>query len=324
MNLIDRYVNEVTDRLPEKMREDLGKEIRSLIEDTLEDRARQTGKAVDDEILVNEVLKDFGSPAKMAASYLPPRYLIGPRLYPIFWLVFRIVLGITALVWVITLGVNLAETATSFAAGIDLLVSSIASFFGSAMAVLGNIVLIFIFIEWLMPKVTKEKEDNWDPRSLEDRREQDKVSLPESIAGIVFTLIVMLLFNVYPQWIGVGFLDGGKITFSPMLTDVFFKFLPALNIVWILELVKYAVLIRDNKWAGFTRWMDIGLHVAGIAIAAAMIAGAPIAVLPANSVFGSEPDLVNLFKYLVSGVLVVIIVGSTVDVVRSIVRMFKK
>ncbi len=324
MKLIDRYISEVADRLPEKMRDDLSKEIRSLIEDTLEDRAKASGKSVDDEVLVSEVLKEFGSPSKMAASYLPPRYLIGPRLYPIFWLVFRIVLGITALVWVITLGVNLAENVTSVQAGVDLAVRSIADFFGSAMVVLGNIVLIFAIIEWLMPKVTKEKESNWDPRSMEDRREQDKVSLAELIAGIVFTLIVMLVFNVYPQWIGVGFLDNGQITFSPILTEAFFRFLPVLNVLWILELVKYAILIRENKWTGFTRWMDIGLHVAGIAIAAAMLAGAPIAVLPANSVLGSEPDLINLFRYFVSGILVVIIVGSTVDVVKSLVRMFKK
>ena len=64
MNLIDRYVNAVADRLPEKMREDLSKEIRSLIEDTLDDRAAQTGKSPNDETLVTEVLKSFGSPRK--------------------------------------------------------------------------------------------------------------------------------------------------------------------------------------------------------------------------------------------------------------------
>jgi hypothetical protein len=324
MKLIDRYVSEVADRLPEKMRDDLSKEIRSLIEDTLEDRAQAAGKSVDDEGLVTEVLKGFGSPAKMAASYLPPRYLIGPRLYPIFWLVFRIVLGIAALVWVVTLGVNLAETATSVQNGVTILVQSIVDFFGSAMAVLGNIVLIFALIEWLMPKVTKEKEGAWDPRSMEDRREQDKVSLAEAIAGIVFTLIALLVFNLYPQWVGVGFTDGGKVVFTPILTEAFFRLLPVLNVVWILDLVKEAILIRESKWTGFTRWMDIGLHVAGIGIAAAMIVTGPIAVLPANTVFGSDPDLVNLFKYFLSGILVVIIVGSAVDVIRSLIRQFKK
>ena len=324
MKLIDRYITEVADRLPEKMRDDLSKEIRSLIEDTLEDRAKAAGKSLEDEVLVSEVLKEFGSPAKMASSYLPPRYLIGPRLYPIFWLVLRIVLGIAALVWVVTLGVSLAENVTSVQAGVDLAVHSIADFFGSAMMVLGNIVFIFAIIEWFMPKISKEKEGTWDPRSMEDRREQDKVSLAESIAGIVFTLIVLMLFNVYPQWVGVGFLDNGKVVFTPMLTDAFYRFLPALNVIWVLELVKYAILIRDNKWTAFTRWMDIGLQVAGIAVAAAMIAAGPIAILPANTVFGSEPDLINVFKYLVSGILLVIIVANSVDVVRTLIRMLKK
>jgi hypothetical protein len=324
MKLIDRYITEVSDRLPGKMREDLSKEIRSLIEDTLEDRAKETGKSVDDEVLVNEVLKSFGSPAKMAASYMPARYLIGPRLFPIFWLVFRIVLGITALVWAITLGVNLAETATNVAVGVDIFVKSLVEFIGSALAVLGNVVFIFAIIEWFLPRFSKEKESTWDPRSMEDRKEKDKVTLAENIAGIVFTLVVILLFNVYPQWIGVGFLDNGKMVFNPILTDAFFKFLPALNIVWILQLVKQAMLIRESKWTVFTRVMDILLNVAGMVIAIMMLAGAPIAVLPQTSILGSEPELVSLFGVFLKGILVVVVVGSIIDVVRTMVRLFKK
>jgi hypothetical protein len=324
MNLIERYVSEVTDRLPEKMRDDLGKEIRSLIEDTLEDRAKETGKPVNDEALVTEVLKSFGSPAKMASSYLPPRYLIGPRLFPIFWLVFRIVLGIAALVWVVTLGVNLSETATTLSVGVGIFVKSLGEFVTSALAILGNVVFIFAVIEWFMPRITKDQESSWDPRSMNDRREQDKVTLAESIAGIVFTLIVILVFNLYPQWLGVGFLEGGKMVFNPVLTEAFFKLLPALNIVWILELVKGAILVRDNKWTGFTRWMEIVLNLAVIGIVVVMLAGAPIAVLPAASVFGSDPDLVNLFKYFVNGILVVIAVASGWEVIRTLYRMIKK
>ena len=40
MNMIDQYVIEVGENLPEKLRADLEKEIRSLIEDTLEERSR--------------------------------------------------------------------------------------------------------------------------------------------------------------------------------------------------------------------------------------------------------------------------------------------
>lgn len=324
MKLIDRYITEVSDRLPEKLREDLSKEIRSLIEDTLEDRAAQTGKPVDDEALVTEVLKSFGSPAKMAASYLPPRYLIGPRLYPIFWLVFRIVLGIAALVWAVTLGVNLAETATSMSDGVSIFAKSLGEFLTSALAILGNVVFVFAIIEWAMPKLTKDKESSWDPRSMDDRREQDKVGLGESIAGIVFTVIVFLLFNLYPQWVGVGFLEDGTMTFSPILTDAFFRLLPALNVLWILQVVMYAILIRESKWTGFTRWMNIILDAAAVCIIVLMLIGAPIAVLPAGTIFGSDPDLVNIFSKLVSGILIVIGLACSWEVIKGLIRVFKK
>ncbi|HSQ18530.1 MAG TPA: hypothetical protein VLM83_12575, partial [Anaerolineales bacterium] len=76
MELVTRYVSEVGRQLPEKTRADLEKEIRSLIEAALDDRAQKTGRPVDEDMIV-EVLKEFGPPEKMAASYLPERYLIG-------------------------------------------------------------------------------------------------------------------------------------------------------------------------------------------------------------------------------------------------------
>jgi hypothetical protein len=317
-------MNEVSDRLPSKMRDDLSKEIRSLIEDTLEDRARETGKKVDDEALVKEVLQSFGSPEKMAASYMPPRYLIGPRLFPIFWLVLRIVLGITALVWVVTLGVGIAESAATLQGVIDSVVRSIVEFFGSALAILGNVVFIFAIIEWLLPKVTGKEGKAWDPASLDDRRESDKVTLAESIAGLVFTLIVLLLFNVYPQFVGIGFMSDGKMVFTPALTEAFFKFLPALNIVWLLEIVKHALLIRENKWTTFTRWMDIVLSTGVIVIMLAMAFGAPILSLPAGSELAADPDLQMLFDKGVRALLIFVSVISGADIVKTLVRMFKK
>ncbi len=56
-----------------------------------------------------DVLKEFGTPKKVAASYLPPRYLIGPRLYPTFMMIAKIALGIVALVGIVTTSVALFQ-----------------------------------------------------------------------------------------------------------------------------------------------------------------------------------------------------------------------
>src|SRR5512142_1884314 len=116
MELIDLYVAEVGQNLPAKGRADLEAEIRSLIEDTVEGRSQAEGRPADD-AMVAQVLKEFGSPAKMAASYLPPRYLIGPRFYPAFLLVMRILLTLIGVVSLVKLGVDITAPGVTSASG---------------------------------------------------------------------------------------------------------------------------------------------------------------------------------------------------------------
>ena len=90
MNLIDRYIAEVGKHLPRKGRTDIEAEIRSTLEDMLEERNQASLK---DEAAVIALLREYGAPAKVAASYIGPRYLIGPRIYPTFELIVKIVMA---------------------------------------------------------------------------------------------------------------------------------------------------------------------------------------------------------------------------------------
>lgn len=110
MNLIDRYIQHIGKHLPEKSREDVKREIRSLVEDSLEDRSRELGRPIDEALAV-AVLKEFGRPEKMAASYTPERYLIGPRLYPIFWLVVKIVASVLLAITLVKLFMGIGQLA---------------------------------------------------------------------------------------------------------------------------------------------------------------------------------------------------------------------
>ncbi|GAF71800.1 unnamed protein product, partial [marine sediment metagenome] len=90
MSLIDRYVYEVGRHLPRKNRSDIQVELRSSLIDALEDRAGR--EPTEAEIV--ELLKEFGPPKVVAASYYPEgQYLIGPPLYPLFRLLAGIVLA---------------------------------------------------------------------------------------------------------------------------------------------------------------------------------------------------------------------------------------
>ncbi|MBK8783002.1 MAG: hypothetical protein IPO22_14615 [Anaerolineales bacterium] len=51
------------------------------MEDMIEDRASTTGQ-LRDEAMEIELMKEYGSPQQVAATYNPHPYLIGPRLFP--------------------------------------------------------------------------------------------------------------------------------------------------------------------------------------------------------------------------------------------------
>ena len=72
--MIDRYLYAVTRRLPENMRADVERELRSNIEDMMPQGAG--------EAQVEEVLTKLGSPARLALRYNPkPRFLVLPELF---------------------------------------------------------------------------------------------------------------------------------------------------------------------------------------------------------------------------------------------------
>jgi hypothetical protein len=289
MKMIDQYVFEVGENLPEKLRADLEKEIHSLIEDTLEERSRTSGRAIDD-AMIAEVLKEFDAPAKMAASYQPQRYLIGPRLYPTFILVIKIVSSVVAL---IGLGVEAAQGGNSYSTIFELILHSVGTVFQSLLTVLGNIVFIFAIIERFVPQGI-ENQKEWDPRSMKKIEEPDKISRFEQGWIILWSSVAILLFNFYPQLLRFGFLQNGQWYFFTFLSEAFFKYVPALTILWGLEIILSIFLFRAGVWQTATRWFKVLIKVLNIVLLAVIIAGPPILDLT----FEGLPEFANAFRGL--------------------------
>ena len=96
MDLINRYAHEVGQHLPHRLRADVEAELRSLLTDSVEEKARQAGIPAD-EALAATVLREFGAPKDAAARYAPEsQYLIGPRLYPSYVTAVKVMLAVLA------------------------------------------------------------------------------------------------------------------------------------------------------------------------------------------------------------------------------------
>src|SRR5512140_3524156 len=148
MNLIDKYIAEVGKHLPRKNRADIEAEIRSTLEDMLDERSEGTqGKGAADEAAVMELLKEYGAPREVAATYNPHPYLIGPRMFPMFEMILRIVFVVVIAASFLGLGVSLSKTGMSGAAFASTLGEWFTDLFGGLIAAFGNIVLVFAILE---------------------------------------------------------------------------------------------------------------------------------------------------------------------------------
>ncbi len=333
MELIDRYVLEVGKHLPQKSRADIEAELRSTLEDMLQDRSHKAGRPVDDAMVI-DLLKEYGAPDTVAATYHSTQYLIGPRLYPFFLFVLKIVFTVLIVVLLVALGIQLA---TQPMAGPELakaIGKGLLGILSGAIQAFGNIALVFAILERVLPasefKLDEEKKA-WDPASLMKEPERDEVKPWGPIVAILFTAAAMIIFNLYPQLIGVGFLKDGEWTFIPALTAAFFRWMPYINVLWALQIALHVLLLRQGRWQAPTKWFSIALDAAGIAVGCLLLTGPAIVAfspeaLRATGIFDARTVgiLSQNVNQVVRVIIAIVVIVEGVDVVKNVVRQIMK
>ena len=325
MKLIGRYVAEVGKVLVlVKGRVDIEKELRSTLEDMLEDHAQKAGRPADEAMEI-ELLKEYGPPDKVAETYNPHPYLIGPRLFPIFIMVLKIVLGAVALGLAIATGMQIiTHPPVTFMELFTFIGQGLLNIASAFIVAFGNITLIFALIERFAPasefkfgaahrvgnRITiihsANEEEEWDPTVLMKEPEPQDVKIWEPILAIVFTFIVISIFNFNRQWLSVNYNDQGnwfigfgdfvtgKMGSIPLLSEAFFRWLPLLNITWIAEIVLNGMLLRSGRWNISTRLFSIGIKILQIVINLLLLTGPFILGITAGALTASKVMDMNM------------------------------
>jgi hypothetical protein len=332
MEIIDRYVAEVGRSLPEKTRPDIEREIRSALEDALEDRSQAASHAPDEEMAA-ALLKEFGSPAKVAASYQPARYLVGPRLFPTFLTVLKIVLVVIAVLMVVQFGFSTSRPGLDLIDFGRILGESILGFMQAAMQFFGTLVIVFAILEWTAPKSWNPLGE-WDPRKLKPvTPEASKIKMGEYIGEIVANVIAILLFTLYLSKIGLYIFDNNAFIFIPVLTDTFKTYVPWLVGLWSLGIVKCLWILNDGRLTLRTRWFSAFLHLVTIVFAVVILQGPEIVQLNATALAGlktvlSDENTIRLLTQSISLstriVLAIIIITSTIDLGKELYQLLFK
>lgn len=227
--MIEKYLYDVVRRLPEKQREDIEQELRSLIEDMIEARMEETGESREESM--QAVLNELGNPAKLARSYRGENAcLIGGEYYDSYCFVLKVVLScagvgilISALVSSI---VQLVQAQTPME---DIWLENMASIGNIPMVlvqIFGIITIIYAVMERKHVKMTKETVWTLD-KLPEIPYKKAVISRGDSTVELVFNVLLFVLFLFAPQLLGAWMkIDGVTVAVPVFNLSIWGQILP--------------------------------------------------------------------------------------------------
>jgi len=324
--LLKRYLLGVQKELGGKQSEDIAAEIESYIGDLLEERYGSVEEIGTEELEV--VLNEMGAPRKVAGQYGPQRYLIGPRLFPVYWLVLRIlaavVAGSLALSYFISIGIQ-QEMAPLLG-----FLEFLGSVFSGVLAAAGAVTIVFAGIEYGI-----ENHELDELKEMEEFKLSDLPDLPEkeqvfrpigAIAEIIVTVLGMAFFTylrftggALPYFVNPNQFGGmGRI-----FTDNFVQFIPVILVLNGLEIGRAATLLAQGRYTALTNWWAIIDKGANMVLSVFLLNAMPLVTLEFfRQIFdtGPGPQADATANTVLSVLIGLSIVGGLVDVIHSTIQ----
>lgn len=191
-DLIERYLYAATKRLSRKQREDVAQELRGLIDDMLTERC---GDLTPTEKDVRVVLTELGTPQELYAKYDEEgdRCLIGQPYYSTYKLVLKIVLAAVAIgISVSSIILQMLEPQVWY----GMAASWLTMLYNGFLSAFAIVTLLFAFFYRKGIKISEPF--NFDDLPPVPKKSQE-ISKWDSIAGIVFSVIFVVLFVFVPE-----------------------------------------------------------------------------------------------------------------------------
>ena len=218
-DMIERYIYEVTKRVPQETRDEIRMELQGLIDDM----------CAAEGCSVEEALQKLGSPAEFAKRYRgDSNYLIGPEYYDNYIWLLKIALfgiGISAIISAIAQGIIDVESWTGFFT--NFFSELFTTFINGTISMVGVVTIIFAILErqtvkldikpeekWSVDELTKNNASvkSWTPSSLPPIPDKRAIiSRSDSVISIVFITVFAALLLFAPQLFGAFHYNDGKL-----------------------------------------------------------------------------------------------------------------
>ncbi|WP_141502524.1 HAAS signaling domain-containing protein [Paenibacillus luteus] len=274
---VERYVYAVGKHLPMSHREDIKKEIRSTIEDIIEERV--DGETPTEQ-LIDEILLELGEPREFARNYRKDaNYLIGPGLYDTYKLVLKIGL-ILAAIGVFSLKINITPELSESYNYFGFIFRFLLEMVDEGVHVFGLVTISFFLIQWFGNARGKDFRKNqmnpaWHPSKLEAiPKSHVQIKYSRLIATIIISVLTLVIFNFFAEKIGIyynrtGDQDSGflQILSLDRLTDYMIFW----NIELMLVMVISLYILISKRYTLFTVVAESLLSIATIVLLLTMV-----------------------------------------------------
>lgn len=261
MRIIDVYIQEVTRRLPEKMRTDIALELRSTIEDMLPEQYSEED--------AKQVINQLGNPAVLANGYKDePMHLIGPRYFDVYVSLLKMIVPIAVIITLITV---ITKYIVSYN-GEEAILMSVLSIFGESIWSIFNAAIQVFFWATLtfaiIERVDKDKEQQPLTASMQKWTADDLKNVPyipkkraiskfEVFGSLLWTAIWATLYFYANQLIGVYEGDGTRLQFVMIALnqEVLLQYLPLVILIIGLEISFALYKLLKQQWTkGMAIW----------------------------------------------------------------------
>ena len=299
MELVDRYLHAVRGFLPRHDQDDIIRELGEDIRSQAEEREQELGRPLRD-VEVESMLKQLGHPMVLAARYGPQRQLIGPAVFPFYWLALKVSLGVALLVQVLVAAGLLASGREGHAIA-DMLLRFPTS---GAISVFGWVTLVFGLGQLVLTRAGVF--ENWQPRTLPQvplavRSRTSRFHAFFELVGHAAMLAWLLTLPSYPS-LAMG-PASAILDFAPVWQR-FYVPMVLLVVAWMAP-PALALISPERRRARLL--LRVVIHVLGLILLGLLLDSGPW-VLPKSGVADARKlsDVINMsvrIAIVVSGVI---------------------
>ncbi len=314
--LIDKYIYDVTRRLKEEEKEDVGNELRANILEMVEDE--------NNEEEIKNALYSLGSPRQIANSYRNYKGLISPMWMGDYLYTLKIVLiilGAIGIVFGFIESIQNIESEVIFGTIFEVFFETLGNTISSLLSGFAIVTLIFIAIDR-----HGEKKDEWKIEDLPEIPKKTDLSISRtgSIAGLVATIIfgfiwlyVLYYSNLYLGWFEVG----GEWVVDQSIFNLEYTrlFVIVFGVSLLIEAIVYAFKIKYAQWNYNLLIMYVISKIFSVVVVVVFLTGDLISVdfitrvsTELTFTYSEVENFINIFLRTIVGI---VIVANVIDLI---------